>query len=503
MACVAALTGPLALRAQNGSRAIPLGESVENDAPSFYVHAEVDRPSREYQDGDYLTLRVTVESDAHMHIMYQQSDGKIYQLFPNKAHPDNFVKGGATVEFPSKDDQFRWRVRAPFGKETIKVLASKVEVKSLDDPEMKSATFNPVSNKTYASVAKDMEAQDPSQWTEVAIDITTYPRDKTPGAPGNRRFGVFFGASTYRYSPVIKALVNNENGMDLRGCHKDAEAIYKALVEDGKLTEGRVYGNEQATRANMEEAITRWLPSVTRPGDTVFITFSGHGGQINDNDGDEQDQKDELITPHDMISGSGVLAYLIEHPDMIPAEDRQRVQELWNLRNSARDQDSWEQAIARRCAITDDTFGHWLQKLSGRQVIVILDTCHSGGFATNEKSLQSEAAPRVFDYLESEVGRLKDIGQSEQAVFTAAKAWEVAQELPNGANGVMTLALIDGLHQMAGPVRVEQAYEYCHELMPRILEEINKFRVENGAEPVPLHEPHLQNSCTLPVFFKP
>ena len=30
----------------------------------------------------------------------------------------------------------------------------------------------------------------------------------------------------------------------------------------------------------MQETITRWLPSVSRPGDTVFIYFCTHGGRI-------------------------------------------------------------------------------------------------------------------------------------------------------------------------------------------------------------------------------
>mgnify|MGYP001073480424 CR=1 FL=1 len=29
--------------------------------------------------------------------------------------------------------------------------------------------------------------------------------------------------------------------------------------------------------------------------------------------------------------------------------------------------------------VLDDTFGRWVQELDGRQVLVVLDTCHSGG----------------------------------------------------------------------------------------------------------------------------
>ena len=57
--------------------------------------------------------------------------------------------------------------------------------------------------------------------------------------------------------------------------------------------------NEQATRANIEHAIRRHLPAVTRPGDTVLIYWSGHGSRCADTDGDEKDGFDEYLVPHD------------------------------------------------------------------------------------------------------------------------------------------------------------------------------------------------------------
>ncbi len=39
----------------------------------------------------------------------------------------------------------------------------------------------------------------------------------------------------------------------------------------------------------------------------------------------------------------------------------------------------------RHSCVTDDQFGHWLQRLAGRQIVVILDACHSAGFADEGK----------------------------------------------------------------------------------------------------------------------
>jgi hypothetical protein len=61
--------------------------------------------------------------------------------------------------------------------------------------------------------------------------------------------------------------------------------------------------DEQATKPNLDELIVRWLPSVSQPGDTAFICFSGHAGQVDNRDGTEPDGKDELIGPYDLEGG--------------------------------------------------------------------------------------------------------------------------------------------------------------------------------------------------------
>ena len=72
----------------------------------------------------------------------------------------------------------------------------------------------------------------------------------------------------------------------------------------GDVSEAKIYTNDQATKANLQEAITGWLPKVSRPGDTVFIFFSGHGGQLADDNGDESDKQDELLIPYDFMSAT-------------------------------------------------------------------------------------------------------------------------------------------------------------------------------------------------------
>jgi hypothetical protein len=51
-------------------------------------------------------------------------------------------------------------------------------------------------------------------------------------------------------------------------------------------------------RVNIIRAM-RWLVAGAQPNDSLFLHFSGHGGQTDDLDGDEDDGLDETIYPLD------------------------------------------------------------------------------------------------------------------------------------------------------------------------------------------------------------
>ena len=57
----------------------------------------------------------------------------------------------------------------------------------------------------------------------------------------------------------------------------------------------------EPTKAAIEEGITEWLVGNARPGDNVVIWYSGHGSQMWDEDGDEDDGLDETLAPADVI----------------------------------------------------------------------------------------------------------------------------------------------------------------------------------------------------------
>lgn len=128
------------------------------------------------------------------------------------------------------------------------------------------------------------------------------------------------------------------DGGDLPGAERDARAWRDVLVARWGFPEEnvRVLLSREATRAAIEEAFREWAPSVMRPGDQFTFVFSGHGSQVWDENGDEDDGLDETIAPADVDPSS-------------PELD-----------------------------ITDDELGEWLAELPTRNQVVFQDNCHSG-----------------------------------------------------------------------------------------------------------------------------
>ncbi len=153
--------------------------------------------------------------------------------------------------------------------------------------------------------------------------------------------------------------------------------------------------------------------------------------------------------------------------------------------------------------MTDDLFGHWLQRLAGRQILVILETCHSGGFATQEKSLVPNDASS-FDFLDQELSRLKDIGQPETALLTASSKDQLAWAFsPQRGISVLTYYLKDAVAKTRGPLTIEQAYEHCRNGIRQFSVEVNRYRREHGMTVKEPQDPLLFNQSVRPVLLKP
>lgn len=90
---------------------------------------------------------------------------------------------------------------------------------------------------------------------------------------------------------------------DLFGCVNDAKLYKKLLMEKYGVPEEniRMLLDKDANEEKFIEAL-RWLLETARPGDTVFISFSGHGAQYAvDDQPEEEDGLEEVLVLYDTL----------------------------------------------------------------------------------------------------------------------------------------------------------------------------------------------------------
>lgn len=144
-------------------------------------------------------------------------------------------------------------------------------------------------------------------------------------------------------------------GADLRGCVNDVKNLRRALTELCGFTARDVTTllDAQATKKNIQGAVQTLLRGA-RKGDVLLLHFSGHGSNVPDRDGDEADQRDEILCPYDL---------------------------------------DW------KAPLTDDWLRRTFDRLpAGVALTVIMDCCHSGSIT---RAVQPPDAPVVARYLPS------------------------------------------------------------------------------------------------------
>ena len=259
-------------------------------------------------------------------------------------------------------------------------------------------------------------------------------------------------------------------GGDLPGAEHDARTIRDLLVSRYGFPEDnvRMLLNGDATRAAMEEGITEWLASRARPGDNIVIFFAGHGSQMWDEDGDEDDGLDETLAPADV-----------------------------DPRSTDFD-------------ISDDTFNEWLGMLPSDNVVVILDNCNSGT-GTRDVTPFSRSRRLGRDIADVEapatLSRRALAGQDDETGFDAGRTrvLELAAAQPHQAavdaffpaedgaepfhGGAFTTFLARQLWRAPADATYEEVFEDVHQALKR-----NRFQ----------QDPHISDDVplrSLPLFF--
>jgi hypothetical protein len=473
---LAGASGRVAAQEERGVQVEPVTQATNNNPP-WLVRVRADHADGIYKIGEEMKVYVKSEKKGFLYLIYFSADDKKSILFPNKVQTENEIPANAEIEVPSPKSRFKLRVTEPVGKEALMAIVTLEPLKSLALEEMtkgdvtelnvdklKGVMVEVLGVPTHGNIGDNkqkLRLEKPRQYLEKTARYAEHHifiqvvKDKTPVVrTKQKRLGIFVGVSQYQDPGIRK----------LRCAHTDAENMAAAMQKDGGLTaDPVVLTNEKATLKNIEKAIHD-AAVATRPGDEVFIYWSGHGGRCADTTGSESDGFNEFLVPYDG-----------------------KLDDIDTIRTTM---------------LMDKTFGRWVQELDGRKVVVLLDACHAGGqAATPTKGLSDNRFSKDLTndqfrpfFFSSYLDRVKDIGQKEAAVLASSRAAQVSFERRDGKMSVMTFFMIQQLKGAGGKVSIQDAAEYLKKEVPAYVKE--EFP---GATQTPV----FFDMTTPPVYLKP
>jgi len=101
----------------------PLASS--QDEKALKIEVWVDRgKGAVYVEGDELLVLVRANREAYVQLYYTDATSQTYQIFPNRYHAEGKIPGNVVVRIPDPQDGFIFRIKEPFGVESIMALAS-------------------------------------------------------------------------------------------------------------------------------------------------------------------------------------------------------------------------------------------------------------------------------------------------------------------------------------------------------------------------------------------
>lgn len=164
----------------------------------------------------------------------------------------------------------------------------------------------------------------------------------------------------------------------------DVPLIKQALLNQGFNEKNlSILINEAATKAGIIKAIEN-LKAKIKPGDIIVIHFSGHGQQIFDDNGDEIDGKDEALVPYDAW---------VKYTFNYKGENHLRDDELGNIIANFRN------ALGNK-----------------GQLLLILDSCHSGSTTRGRKTRGGQATFAPDDWKALDEDKSKGSAMVERTI---------------------------------------------------------------------------------------
>jgi hypothetical protein len=127
-----------------------------------------------FVEGERLIIYVESERDAYLKLDYYTAEGKVVHLVPNVFTQEARIQGGQKYSFGDEGAAAEFKISPPFGKETIKALASTVPFDSAmteADQVSEAAVYLAKVQNILKAKAKD------ATWASAMVAISTSNKD--------------------------------------------------------------------------------------------------------------------------------------------------------------------------------------------------------------------------------------------------------------------------------------------------------------------------------------
>jgi uncharacterized protein DUF4384 len=151
--------------------------AVLTEGSAFELKVWTNKPASEvFVEGEELVLSVRSNRTAFLKLDYYQADGTVVHLVPNFFMDDAVVHAQKIYTFGGKGSRFAFRIKGPFGAETIKAVASTgpldtalASAKDQEDSQDYVKTFH----ATMRGVRLEAREGVQPQWAEASVALKT------------------------------------------------------------------------------------------------------------------------------------------------------------------------------------------------------------------------------------------------------------------------------------------------------------------------------------------
>lgn len=257
---------------------------------------------------------------------------------------------------------------------------------------------------------------------------------------------------------LIGATNYEESRFDLSGIDKDLVTMHHfAELLGYEKDQIRTISGSDVTARNLQNEFSGFLTDGVSPNDSVLIYYSGHGVQVRDENDDEADGRDEALTMYDL------------------AVERNGYSGL----------------------LTDDELQQMLDQIPSRNIMLVVDACHSGTVTrslTTSVTLVTQAFGDTYEvkalpYRGAPTQTKGNVGKafeaSAEGLIALSAAQDDEQALATTLGSTFTLSLFSALQQHRG------------EATPEDLINISKTMIKEKIDPESQFTPNISGDPTL------